>query len=100
MTSREPSHLGEMIDKVLSRMNGPDRKAAGNVFSKWSEIVGESVAAHATPVKLAERTLVVEVQDQAWLTQLRFLSEDLLATLRAHTEDAIDNIEFRIRRRR
>lgn len=100
MNSREPFRLGDMIDRVLARMNGPDRKAAGNVFSRWEEIVGESVAAHAVPVKLAERTLVVEVQDQAWLTQLRFLSDDLLTTLRANSDDAIDAIEFRVRRRR
>lgn len=98
--SSDPAPLGEAIDALLARMHGPDRKAAGSVFSRWTEIVGESVATHATPVKLADRTLLVEVDDQAWLTQLRFLSKDLLTTLRSHTDDAIDAIEFRVRRHR
>ncbi|MEY2967351.1 MAG: hypothetical protein RLY50_1401 [Actinomycetota bacterium] len=96
----EPARLSEAIDALLARMHGPDRKAAGSLFSRWQEIVGETVAAHATPVKLADRTLLVEVEDQAWLTQLRFLANDLLTTLRAHTDDAVDAIEFRVRRHR
>lgn len=96
----DPVPLGQTIDAVLARMHGPDRKAAGSIFSRWAEIVGDSVAAHANPVKLADRTLVVEVEDQAWLTQLRFLERELLTTLRNHTGDGIDGIEFRVRRRR
>ncbi len=49
----------------------------GDVFGRWAEAVGEALAAHITPVKLDGTKLVVEVDDPAWATQLRFLEATL-----------------------
>jgi predicted nucleic acid-binding Zn ribbon protein len=96
--SRDPIRLGSAIDSFLKRVEGPDRVAAGSIFSEWRSIVGDSIADHVTPIRLKGSTLLVEAADQAWLTQMKFLYDDLLNTLRQHTGNAIEVIEMRVKR--
>jgi hypothetical protein len=51
-------------------------------------------------VKLDRGTLVVEVDDPAWATQMRFLEADLLSRLRSSGEMAVERLEMRVKRRR
>lgn len=98
--SRPPRPLGDAIDDVLRRLRGPDRKTAGTVFSRWREIVGDTVADHAVPARLKDKCLVVDVDDPTWLTQLRFLHDQLVTTLSEHTDGAVNSIELRVKRQR
>src|ERR1700722_1754113 len=50
----------------------PDTLSA--VFSRWSEVVGESVAAHSRPEKLDGEALLVSVDPPAWASHLRSLA--------------------------
>ena len=56
---------------------GRSAQALGGVFGRWTDAVGEAVAAHVQPVKLDGDRLVVEVDDPAWATQLKFLEATL-----------------------
>ena len=96
--SRDPVRLGAAIDSFLRRVEGPNRAVAGSIFSEWRSIVGDSIADHLVPIRLKGTSLLVEAEDQAWLTQMKFLYDDLLNTLRQHTNDAIDTIEMRVKR--
>ena len=78
----EPMRLGDSLQRrgaVAARPDdrrtraGADGRQMGGVFGRWDEAVGDAVAAHVQPVKLDGTTLVVEVDDPAWATQLRFL---------------------------
>ena len=73
---------------------------ANDIFTAWPRIVGEQVAANATPVRLEKRVLTVEVTDNAWATQLKFLERQVLHTLREHAGDVVDSITVRVRRSR
>ena len=79
----DPLSLQDSIDGVVRSMQGGGRRpsgqaqAMGGVFGRWSEIVGENVAAHVQPVRLDGARLVVEVTDPAWATQIRRLSDTL-----------------------
>jgi len=44
--------------------------------------------------------LVVEVDDPAWATQLKFLESQLIATLRDSVGDEVESLEIRVRRSR
>jgi predicted nucleic acid-binding Zn ribbon protein len=70
----------------------------GGVFGRWAEAVGDAVAAHVKPIKLDGSKLVVEVDDPAWATQLRFLETTLKQRLLDTTGAVIDSIEARVRR--
>ena len=68
----------------------------GGVFGRWSEIVGENVAAHVQPVRLDGARLVVEVTDPAWATQIRRLSDTLRTRVREVAGTTIETVEVRV----
>ncbi len=57
--------------------------AGGQVFSRWSTLVGADVAEHAQPVAIKDGELTVRADSTAWATQLRLLQRQLLARIAA-----------------
>jgi predicted nucleic acid-binding Zn ribbon protein len=105
--SRDPLPFGESLDKVVRSLRSDDSVARsssqtasqmGDVFGRWAEAVGDAVAAHVTPVKLDGTKLVVEVDDPAWATQLRFLETTVKQRLLEVAGVVIETIEARVRR--
>jgi predicted nucleic acid-binding Zn ribbon protein len=97
---RAPRSLGELLGRYLGRTLGKDAPAANDIFAKWRSIVGDAIADNVTPVRLEAGTLTVEVTEPAWATQLRFLEQQVVTTLREHAGDVVDSIEVRVRRSR
>jgi predicted nucleic acid-binding Zn ribbon protein len=77
----------------------PSAAAIGGIFGRCEEAVGAAVAVHVQPLKLDGRRLVVEVDDPAWATELRFLEHTVRARLREVAGAEIDALEVRVRRR-
>jgi predicted nucleic acid-binding Zn ribbon protein len=101
--SREPVPIGESLSSLVRslRNDASDTVSSsqiGGVFGRWAEAVGEAVAAHVKPVKLDGTKLIVEVDDPAWATQLRFLETTLKQRLLDATGATIETIEARVRR--
>ena len=95
-----PRSIGDGLDRLLRSLKGGSVRATGAVFGRWEEIVGANVAAHARPVKLEDGRLVVEVDDPAWATQLRFLEADLVTRLSEAGGLAVTSVDVRVARRR
>lgn len=98
--STEPRPLSAGIERLLRSFRQGDRETTVTVFSRWSELVGEPVAQHVRPLKLDSGVLIVEVDDPAWATQMKFLESDLLERLRAAGSEPLERLEIRVRRRR
>ncbi|MEP7113208.1 MAG: DUF721 domain-containing protein [Ilumatobacteraceae bacterium] len=109
--SRDPVPFGESLDKVVRSLRHDDSTAVsstqtgsqmakqmGGVFGRWTEAVGDAIAAHVKPVKLDGTKLIVEVDDPAWATQLRFLETILKQRLLEVAGATIETIEARVRR--
>lgn len=74
--------LQRVLKKVLKECNLPAHNIdAYKIFHLWEEIAGEGLANHATPVRIDDRILYVEVDDPAWLTQVRYMKLDILAKI-------------------
>ncbi len=97
---KPPRALNEVLGKVLRRMRVSDQSSAIGLFSGWRQIVGDTIADHVAPKRLEKRVLVVEVDDPAWATQLKFLESQLIATLRDSVGDEVESLEIRVRRSR
>lgn len=104
--SREPVPISESLAGVVDSLRGPAGVAGssaprtmGGVFGRWNDIVGDVVAGHVQPVKLDGDRLIVEVDDPAWATQLRFLEADLKARLKATVGASVERFEIRVKRR-
>ena len=97
---KPPRALNEVLGKVLRRMRVSDQSSAIGLFSGWRQIVGDTIADHVAPKRLEKRVLVVEVDDPAWATQIKFLESQLIATLRDSVGDEVESLEIRVRRSR
>ncbi len=98
MNDRDPIGISESLDGVVQALRGgADRAEVGGVFGRWDEAVGSAVAAHVRPVRLEHGALLVEVEDPAWATQVRLLSDDLKRRLHDVAGVSIERVEVRVR---
>lgn len=96
---REPVPISNSLDGVVRSLRGPSRQAVSGVFGRWDDAVGAQVAAHVRPVKLDDGVLVVEVDDPAWATQVRFLVPTITQRLVEVASVRVERIEVRVDRR-
>lgn len=95
----EPVPVTDALDRVLrSLRGGAGRRAVGGVFGQWEQTVGAALAAHARPVRLEHGTLLVEVDDPAWATHVRFLADDLCRRVGDVAGVPIDHVDVRVAR--
>ncbi len=69
----EPRPLEDGLDRVARSIGVPSAAALSVIFGRWSDLVGEAVAANCQPVGLEKSHLTVAAHDPAWSTQLRLL---------------------------
>ena len=67
------------------------------MFGRWEDAVGATIAANARPVRLEQGILLVEVDEPAWATQVRFLADDVCRRLAEVAGVAVERIEVRSR---
>ena len=99
MNNRDPIPISSSLDGVMRSLRGPNRRVVGGLFGRWDEAVGDQVAQHVKPVKLDDGVLVVEVDDPAWATQVKFLSTMITQRLAEVADVRIDRIDVRVERR-
>jgi predicted nucleic acid-binding Zn ribbon protein len=99
MNQSDPIPISSSLDGVVRSLRGPSRQAVSGLFGRWNEAVGEQVAAHVKPVKLDEAVLVVEVDDPAWATQVKFLTGTIVERLQEVAGVRVERIEVRVERR-
>jgi predicted nucleic acid-binding Zn ribbon protein len=91
--------LQGQLNRLLASLGSDDADSVTGVFGTWRELVGESVADHVQPVRLDRSTLVVEVSDPSWATELRFLEATLCAKISTLTTTPVTSLDIRVKRR-
>ena len=76
---RDPTLLGEQLDRLLVDRGWKVDVAVGSVMGRWAEIVGPDIAAHVEPVTFTEGVLTVRADSTAWATQMKLLASSVLA---------------------
>ena len=71
------------------REDGRRGSPRGPCSGQWHTVVGEQIAAHATPTALREGVLSVTAESTAWATQLRMVQAQLLAKIAAAVGDGV-----------
>ncbi|NIR37568.1 MAG: DUF721 domain-containing protein [Actinobacteria bacterium] len=100
-TDRGPERLGRVLDRLLGSLRAPTTDVLDTVFSRWAEIVGPDVAAHARPIAVEGSTLTVEADDPAWASELRWLENEVVARLaEVAGTDRISRVFVRVARRK
>lgn len=80
---RDPQPLGRLARDLADERGWQDRLRTGQVFARWSALVGEDLAEHAHPTNLRDGELTVQAESTAWATQIRLLQRQLLAKIAA-----------------
>ena len=70
--------LSQILQKVLREQDFKGDIEAYRVLAEWPEIMGQKLADHTRPVRLADKLLYVEVDDHVWLAQLKYMKMDML----------------------
>ncbi|HZA11805.1 DUF721 family protein [Mycobacterium sp.] len=89
--SRDPQRLGAATSEVAKARGWSPRVAEGTVFAQWAAMVGDQIAAHASPTALRDGALHVSAESTAWATQLRMVQSQLLAKIAATVGDGVVN---------
>ena len=94
---RRSTSLGEEVNRLLQRIGSPNIDTVSGVVGLWKELVGEQVAQHVSPIKLDRGRLLIEVDDPAWSTHMKFLEREICTTLSHHTGTTISGIDIRVK---
>ena len=76
-----PRPLGASLEHVIRGLGMPPAAVVETVFSRWSALVGPTIATHARPASVRDDLLVVSVDDPAWGTELRYRAQELLSKI-------------------
>jgi hypothetical protein len=90
--------IADLIPKVVEGM-GLDRKRGElEILKVWNALLDPQITAHAQPVNLAKGTLFVNVDSNAWLSEIvRYRRKEILERLKnAFGKDLIQKISFRV----
>lgn len=87
-----------VFSQLLKSIKLDQRRSEGEIISAWNKLVSPAITAHAQPVELRRRTLVVEVDSPVWMDEIkRFHSREILQKLQTSFGKArIANLMFRI----
>ncbi|MHB8185817.1 MAG: DUF721 domain-containing protein [Dermatophilaceae bacterium] len=92
-SGRDPSLLGDQMDRLLLDRGWNVDVAVGAVMGRWADIVGPNVAEHCKPVTFSDAVLTVRADSTAWTTQMRLMSSSILGRLEAEVgKDAVTEL--------
>jgi predicted nucleic acid-binding Zn ribbon protein len=79
--NRDPQKFGQVLARIATDRGWSEQLATGQVFGRWTALVGAEIAEHAKPLVLRDGELTVQASSTAWATQLRLLQRQLLAKI-------------------
>lgn len=93
--SERPEPIGGLVERILERLGIAERVARARTASRWEEVAGPEIARHTGGVRVDGKTLFVEVESAAWLTELDMMRRRLLEGLNEGRERGrIEKIVF------
>jgi len=86
---RDPQPLGRLASRIATDRGWSDRLSGGQVFARWTQLVGGDIAEHTKPVALNDGELTVQAESTAWATQLRLLQRQILKRIADGVGDGV-----------
>jgi hypothetical protein len=69
--------ISDVLDGFGIRVGLGRSKDASVIWSRWTEIVGDAIAAHAEPSSLRDGVLKVRADSPTWAAELSYLVEEM-----------------------
>jgi hypothetical protein len=80
---RKQSAVAQILPLLIREGGWETQLDLHSVFANWRKIVDPETAGHCWPLKIRKGVLWLEVENSAWLQQLRFQKHQLLDTINA-----------------
>jgi predicted nucleic acid-binding Zn ribbon protein len=90
--------MAEALDMspILKRLGVRDGDKQMELYRRWNQVVGESVARNTQPVRFSKGILSVTVSSAAWLHNLTMMKPQILANLaREFGEGFVTDVRLR-----
>jgi hypothetical protein len=78
---RFPMPLADVVQAELTTLGLAERLREAEIWRLWPEIVGQTVAARAVPLRIIKGTLTVAVSSGPWKQELSFLKGMMIERL-------------------
>ncbi len=72
-----PQRLKDLLQGAGARLGMGGAVETGLVWSRWNDIVGDTVAAHAEPTSLREGVLRIRTDSPTWATEVGYLGQEI-----------------------
>src|SRR5690242_8947697 len=69
------------LEHLVKQLGMPSMDAFSAVMNGWADAVGPAIAEHSRPLALRDGVLRVVVDDSQWLTQLKWVSANVVERL-------------------
>ena len=96
--------INRSLDALTKRLGLASTQVSSMVFSSWPKIVGPAIAEHSRPLTLRDGVLKVVVDDNSWLTQLKWAAPNIVKRLneamneksQGFPQETVEKIELRL----
>jgi predicted nucleic acid-binding Zn ribbon protein len=78
---RDPGSMADAFEELTQSMGWAPSLARADLTEHWADIVGDDVAAHASPSGFRDGVLEILCDSSAWATQLRLMRKNLVQAL-------------------
>lgn len=73
--------VGSSLGDVANRLGLAAPGTLHQIFSQWTELVGEPLATHVKPTSMRDGVLRLRADESAWAAQVGYLGTDLMARI-------------------
>lgn len=87
--SRRFRSIGDVLPRVLRKLNLEETVKAQKAVQVWPDVVGEKAVRHARALSIEDKTLLVAVDSPGWMTQLIYLKPQLLRRLKQKVKKGV-----------
>jgi len=95
--SKFPKEIGGLLEQQFNKMGFKEQYYAYQLHKGWEELVGPRLAKRSSPGTLQKGRLVVVVTDPIWMTQMRFMSKQLIYKFnKALNKSVVKEIYFKV----
>lgn len=90
--------VGEVLPRVMKDLRMDARRAEAEIVQVWNSLLDPNIVAHAQPAGLRKGTLFVNVDSNAWLSEIvRYRRKEILDRLQhSFGRTLIQKISFRV----
>ncbi len=93
--------VGNILPGVMKRLGLDVKLREAHLVREWRSVVGEAVAARSRPTVVRKHILLVEVENNAWMQEIRFHQREIIERIRETFPDlGIEGLRLMLERER